>query len=1487
MTNTFTRLHERVKRGAFMTLHRLPLTLMLFVFFNLTHASLKAFADPSEDFTCYARFEHVDIVNADCGKNNGKLVVDPNVNAGTKMPYRVKFKYNGRWYWAGPFTSWGDSYIKNLPAGTYRNVTLVDAKNCRYNAGHFEIKENCANQCTAKFEHVNVRNADCGEANGKIIVDPHINSGTRLPFQVIMTYGGRQYTFGPFRDNKDYYIKNLPAGMYRNVTLIDANGCEDNAGDFEIRSEGGLKDGGHIEETQYGCAPFDPVPFIGSVCAPNYQVEYQWQIKRDINGYWENIAGAIHKDYDPGDHPVGSVWYRRAARMVDCGNWAYSNSVDVHVEGPCVIDCTVDLGPDQELCEGPITISPNINGELSGCNDCADRNLNGMMYLGTYDGNEYYKRVGGDIRYDEALAFAKNRGGSLPIIRNAGLNNWLAQQVGDRFWLGLTDTHREGTFKWNDGTILTYSNWNNNEPNDWGSGEDYVEMLPNGKWNDLGDHHIRWVVVCYSVCDPNSGQATYEWTGPSNFKSNELEVEVKKPGEYCLTITDCNGTVCTDCIKITDATLKDGGKISKTQKNCGGFDPAPFIGDALSHPSGDPVLYQWQIKVDKNTGSWTDIPGATAKDYDAPYQESGSVWYRRSATLDNACGKVVYSNGVDIHVKAPPVVEVVPTNPDCEGGNGAITLTFGDNSSRTNIEFELRKNGAVLKAFNQHNSKDNAGSYTIDGLDVGTYQLYTRWGNDECEVDLGTVTLEEERNELTNGGKISKTQKNCGGFDPAPFIGDALSHPSGDPVLYQWQIKVDKNTGSWTDIPGATAKDYDAPYQESGSVWYRRSATLDNACGKVVYSNGVDIHVKAPPVVEVVPTNPDCEGGNGAITLTFGDNSSRTNIEFELRKNGAVLKAFNQHNSKDNAGSYTIDGLDVGTYQLYTRWGNDECEVDLGTVTLEEERNELTNGGKISKTQKNCGGFDPAPFIGDALSHPSGDPVLYQWQIKVDKNTGSWTDIPGATAKDYDAPYQESGSVWYRRSATLDNACGKVVYSKGVDIHVKAPPVVEVTPTNPTCVGNNGAFMFSFEDIAKRTNIEFELRQNGNVVKGFNQHNSKDNAGTYTIHELAAGTYHLYTRWGNDECEVDLGEFSLTEPENDILVSIDGDQGICESPEEAVTLTVSVPDDIIVENYSWSTGANTASITVQPAVTTQYSVVITDNKGCTGEATFVLEVYGNIKDGGAIGGNQSSCGPIDAAPLTNVTLPDNGDSDRDLDYIWLKTNDLKADATPGSTNWRDYENWKQIPGSTDPMSLDPGELTETTHFLRCVRRSGCSFYTGESNVVSVEVFEQPTVEATGNQVICQAYDIFAELSASSNGGTGTVTYEWSNGMSGAIISVQPSETTTYVVTGTDENGCSATAEVTVEVYENIKDGGAIGGNQSSCGPIDAAPLTNVTLPDNGDSDRGLEYIWLKTNDLKADATPGSTNWRDYENWKQIPGSTDPMSLDRDQRIRCH
>lgn len=52
-----------------------------------------------------------------------------------------------------------------------------------------------------------------------------------------------------------------------------------------------------------------------------------------------------------------------------------------------------------------------------------------------------------------------------------------------RTW--LNDTEKEGSFVWSSGEKVTYTNWEPNEPNDYGDGEDYGQIRrKSGQWND-------------------------------------------------------------------------------------------------------------------------------------------------------------------------------------------------------------------------------------------------------------------------------------------------------------------------------------------------------------------------------------------------------------------------------------------------------------------------------------------------------------------------------------------------------------------------------------------------------------------------------------------------------------------------------------------------------------------------------------------------------------------------------------------------------------------------------------------------------------------------------------------------------------------------------------------------------------------------------------------------------------------------------------------
>jgi hypothetical protein len=81
----------------------------------------------------------------------------------------------------------------------------------------------------------------------------------------------------------------------------------------------------------------------------------------------------------------------------------------------------------------------------------------------------------------------------LPRIRSAAENAQLLAIIKGKVtlsggvWLDLTDTGAEGTWRWGDGSVLGYTNWDTGQPDDGGGGisEDYAAMKPSGKWIDF------------------------------------------------------------------------------------------------------------------------------------------------------------------------------------------------------------------------------------------------------------------------------------------------------------------------------------------------------------------------------------------------------------------------------------------------------------------------------------------------------------------------------------------------------------------------------------------------------------------------------------------------------------------------------------------------------------------------------------------------------------------------------------------------------------------------------------------------------------------------------------------------------------------------------------------------------------------------------------------------------------------------------------------
>ena len=112
----------------------------------------------------------------------------------------------------------------------------------------------------------------------------------------------------------------------------------------------------------------------------------------------------------------------------------------------------------------------------------------------------------------------------------------------------------------------------------------------------------------------------------------------------------------------------------------------------------------------------------------------------------------------------------------------------------------------------------------------------------------------------------------------------------------------------------------------------------------------------------------------------------------------------------------------------------------------------------------------------------------------------------------------------------------------------------------------------------------------------------------------------------------------------------------------------------------------------------------------------------NITDGGKIGSNQSGCAPFDPNEITSLVAASGGSGI--LEYSWLES--TTSDTFPSSNP----SLWVPTPGATAP-TYNPGPLSETTWYVRLSRRTGCTEYTGKSNVVKIEVQTPPNVLSNG------------------------------------------------------------------------------------------------------------------------------------------------------------
>ncbi|NGF75261.1 hypothetical protein G5B10_05175, partial [Fluviicola sp. SGL-29] len=705
---------------------------------------------------------------------------------------------------------------------------------------------------------------------------------------------------------------------------------------------------------------------------------------------------------------------------------------------------------------------------------------------------------------------------------------------------------------------------------------------------------------------------------------------------------------------------------------------------------------------------------------------------------------VIYADGI---TEGSETIIITYPATICEMGMSTITIVDADPLTVTasNDTYICASGGSVPISASAaggtgtvtYTWNNGAGTGTPVTVAPGSTTTYTVTATDQC----ANVATDQVVVNVTNLTGLTATPSNCttgNQYSISGQIAFTAAPPTGT-------LTVTSSCGG-TQIFNAP---FTSPlsYNLTGLIANGATCTVTAAFSAVPCS--ITQNYTAPALPAIVASNDVafCIGGSTPISATGGS-------------------TYSWNNGLGAGASHTVSPTATTTYTVTGTGANNCTNTDQVVVTV----NPLPTIVASNDVAICIGGSTPISATGGS--------------------TYSWNNGLGAGASHTVSP---TTTTTYTVTGTDANGC------------VNTDQVIVTVNPLPTIVASN--------DVAICIGGSTPISATGGSTYSWN--NGLGSGASHTVSPTATTTYTVTGTDANGCVNTDQ-----------VIVTVNPLPTIVASNDVAICIGVSTPISATGgSTYSWNNGLGSgASHTVSPPATTTYAVTGTDANGCVNTDQVIVTVnplpaivasndvaicIGGSTPISATGGSTyswnnglGSGASHTVSPTTTTTYTVTGTDANgcvNTDQVIVTVNPLPTivasndvaicigGSTPVFATGGSTYSWNNGLGSGASHTVSP--TATTTYTVTGTDANGCV----NTDQVIVTVNPLPAIVASNDVAIC----IGGSTPVSATGGS---TYSWNNGLgSGASHTVSPTATTTYMVTGTDANGCVNTDQVIVTV----------------------------------------------------------------------------------------